>query len=76
MIPARRGPSVGGDGEPTVNKEEVTHGATSNKRGSMEEARGRGVGARAASTSRHRGERGRALLIPDQEKRGGTGCVQ
>jgi hypothetical protein len=67
---------VGGDGEPAVNKEEVTHGAASNKRGSTEEAMGRGGGARAASTPRHRGERGRAMFIPDQEKRGGTGCVR
>jgi hypothetical protein len=76
QIPARRGPSVGGDGEPAVNKEEVTHDATSNKRGSMEEARGRGgvLGRlQHRGTEEKGGERCSSLTRRKGEERGVSG---
>jgi hypothetical protein len=56
MISMRRGPSVDGNDESRVSKEEVTCGAASDERRSTRAARGRG-GAQAASMLRHRRER-------------------
>jgi hypothetical protein len=76
VIPAQRGPSMDGDGEPAVSKGEETHDAALDERRSMGAARGRG-GARAASMPKHRGERGlRCSFLSGRKGEKGVGVVR